>query len=101
MEKVKDYFDLTGQVAVITGCSTGLGVQMAEALATQGCNIVALSRRQSKVDEVAARIREVYGVETMGVACDITDTYAIVLAASWAASTSSSTTPAPAAWAWP
>jgi len=80
MEKVKDYFDLTGQVAVITGCSTGLGVQMAEALATQGCNIVALSRRQSKVDEVAARIREVYGVETMGVACDITDTYAIVLA---------------------
>ncbi len=29
-------FDLTGRVAVITGCSTGLGVQMAKALANQG-----------------------------------------------------------------
>ena len=32
-------FDLTGRVAVITGCSTGLGVQMAKALANQGCDI--------------------------------------------------------------
>ena len=30
---MKSYFDLTGQVAVVTGCSTGLGVQMAHALA--------------------------------------------------------------------
>ena len=28
---MKNYFDLTGQVAIITGCSTGLGVQMAAA----------------------------------------------------------------------
>ena len=34
---MKSYFDLTGQVAVVTGCSTGLGVQMAHALANQGC----------------------------------------------------------------
>ena len=48
---MKNYFDLTDQVAVITGCSTGLGVQMAEALANQGCNIVCLARRKEKVDE--------------------------------------------------
>ena len=30
---MKNYFDLTGRVALITGCSTGLGVQMAKALA--------------------------------------------------------------------
>ena len=30
-----NYFDLTGQVAIVTGCSTGLGVQMAHALANQ------------------------------------------------------------------
>ena len=77
MDAIKNYFDLSGQVAVVTGCSGGLGVQMAEALATQGCNIVALARRQSKVDEVAAMIAEKHGVETMGVACDITDTYLI------------------------
>ena len=40
-------FDFTGRVAVITGCSTGLGVQMAKALANQGCDIVAIARRQN------------------------------------------------------
>ena len=69
----KNYFDLTGRVAVVTGCSTGLGVQMANALANQGANIVALARRQNMIDEVAAKLKETYGVEAIGVACDITD----------------------------
>jgi len=71
---MKNYFDLKGQVAVVTGCSTGLGVQMAKALASQGANIVALARRQNLIDEVAAEITKEYGVEAIGVACDITDT---------------------------
>ena len=70
----KNYFDLTGQVAIVTGCSTGLGVQMAEALANQGCNIVCLARRKEKVDANAAMIREKYGVKAIGVVCDVTDT---------------------------
>ena len=71
---MKNYFDLTGRVAVVTGCSTGLGVQMAKALANQGCSIVAVARRQNLIDEVAAQIKEEYGVETLAVRCDITDT---------------------------
>ena len=71
---MKNYFDLTGQVAIITGCSTGLGVQMAQALANQGANIVCLARRQNKVDENAAMLKEKYGVEAIGISCDITDT---------------------------
>lgn len=71
---MKNYFDLTGQVAVVTGCSTGLGVQMAKALANQGANIVALARRQNLVEEVAKEIEETYGVKAIGVSCDITDT---------------------------
>ena len=71
---MKNYFDLKGQVAVVTGCSTGLGVQMAKALASQGANIVALARRQNLIDEVAAEITKEFGVEAIGVACDITDT---------------------------
>lgn len=71
---VKNYFDLTGQVAVVTGCSTGLGVQMAKAFANQGAKIVALARRQNLIDEVAKEISETYGVEAIGVSCDITDT---------------------------
>ncbi|MBQ3900000.1 MAG: SDR family oxidoreductase [Lachnospiraceae bacterium] len=71
---MNNYFDLTGRVAVVTGCSTGLGVQMAKALASQGANIVALARRQNLIDEVAADIEKTYGVKAIGVACDITDT---------------------------
>lgn len=71
---MKNYFDLTGQVAVVTGCSTGLGVQMAKALANQGAKVVAIARRQNLIEEVAKEINEQYGVETMAVRCDITDT---------------------------
>ncbi|MBR6959317.1 MAG: SDR family oxidoreductase [Clostridiales bacterium] len=71
---MKNYFDLKGQVAIVTGCSTGLGVQMAKALANQGCNIVAVARRKNLIDEVSADISSTYGVEAVGIACDITDT---------------------------
>ncbi len=70
----KNYFDLSGQVAVVTGASTGLGVQMANALASQGANIVCLARRKELVDQNAAEIKKTYGVDAIGVACDITDT---------------------------
>lgn len=71
---MKDYFDLKGQVAIVTGCSTGLGVQMAKALASQGCSIVAVARRKNLTDEVAADITRTFGVETLSMKCDITST---------------------------
>lgn len=70
----KNYFDLTNQVVLVTGCSTGLGVQMAKALANQGAKVVALARRKEKVEEVAQEIAKEYGVETLAIQCDITDT---------------------------
>ena len=71
---MSNLFDLKGRVAIVTGCSTGLGVQMAKALAGQGANIVALARRKNLVDEVAAAITKKFGVEAIGVKCDITNT---------------------------
>ncbi|MCR5740935.1 MAG: SDR family oxidoreductase [Gammaproteobacteria bacterium] len=70
----KKYFDLTGNVAVVTGCSGGLGVQMAKALASQGAKIVAVARRENLIQEVAKQISEEFGVETLAVKCDITST---------------------------
>ncbi len=70
----RNYFDLKGQVAIVTGASGGLGVQMAKALASQGANIVVMARRQQQIDEVAAEIAEEFGVETLAIRCDITDT---------------------------
>ena len=71
---MKNYFDLSGQVAVVTGCSTGLGVQMARALANQGAKIVAVARRKELIEKVAEEISTDFGVESLAVQCDITDT---------------------------
>ncbi|MCD7905200.1 MAG: SDR family oxidoreductase [Clostridiales bacterium] len=71
---MRNYFDLTGQTAVVTGASTGLGVQMAEAFASQGANIVLLARRQTLLDKNAEEIERKFGVKCLAYACDITDT---------------------------
>ncbi len=70
----KNYFDLTGHTAIVTGASGGLGVQMAKALANQGCNIICMARRKDKIDEVAAEIEKEFGVKAAGIQCDITNT---------------------------
>ena len=71
---MQNYFDFKGQVAIVTGCSGGLGVQMANALASQGCNIVPIARRMEKLEEVASELRSKYGVEALPIKCDITST---------------------------
>ena len=69
-----EYFDLSGQVAVVTGASAGLGVQMANALASKGANLVLLARRQNLLDQNAAEISQKHGVKVLPLVCDITDT---------------------------
>ena len=59
---MKNYFDLTGQVAVVTGASTGLGLQMAKAFANQGANVVLLARRMNLLEENARNIKEEFGL---------------------------------------
>lgn len=68
------YFDFTGQVAVVTGASTGLGLQMAKALASQGANLVLLARRQNLLEENAVTISKEFNVEVLPLVCDITVT---------------------------
>jgi len=60
-------FDLTGQVALITGASRGIGLAIAEALAAAGARVVLASRKQEAVDAAAARIRAAGG-EALAVA---------------------------------
>lgn len=71
---MSNVFDLKGNVAIVTGASTGLGVQMAYALARQGATVVCVARRQNLIDEVAAAITKETGAETLALRCDITDT---------------------------
>lgn len=46
----KNYFDLDGKVALITGASSGLGVQFAKALGNQGAKLALVARRKEKLE---------------------------------------------------
>lgn len=66
-------FDLTGRVAVVTGASSGLGVQFAKALAEQGADLVIIARRKEKLETVAEEIRKT-GRKCLAVQADVTKT---------------------------
>src|SRR5438270_4618842 len=71
-KSVKQLFDLTGRVAIITGGSIGLGRQMAEALAEMGANLVLCARKKERCEE-AAHDLEKLGVRALAMACDVKD----------------------------
>lgn len=50
-------FDFTGQKALVTGASSGLGVQFALALAEAGADVAVAARREDKLQEVARQIQ--------------------------------------------
>lgn len=66
-------FDLTGKTAVVTGASSGLGVQFAKALARQGADVALLARRVNRLEEVKAEIEKL-GVRCITVPCDVAET---------------------------
>lgn len=67
-------FDYKGQVVMITGASSGLGVQMAEGFANQGADLAILARREERLEEIAKDIKDKYGVKVLPVKCDVTST---------------------------
>ncbi|MGC2695330.1 MAG: SDR family oxidoreductase [Candidatus Angelobacter sp.] len=69
---VKQLFDLSGRVAIITGGSIGLGRQMAEALAEMGANLALCARKKERCEE-AAHEMEKLGVRVLALACDVKD----------------------------
>jgi 3-oxoacyl-[acyl-carrier protein] reductase len=62
--------DLSGQVAIVTGASQGLGRSCAEALAASGATVALVARSADKLDEVAAGIRAAGGTAEV-FPCDV------------------------------
>lgn len=65
-------FDLTGQVALITGSSRGIGKAVAVALAAAGAKVVVTSRKREACEEVVQTIAAAGGT-ALAVACNVSD----------------------------
>lgn len=63
-------FNLTGQVALITGSTQGLGEATARVLAEHGAHVIISSRKQDACENVAAQFRA-DGLSAEGFACNI------------------------------
>ena len=67
---VKKLFDLSGRVAIVTGGSRGLGLQMAEALGEMGAKVALTARKQDELDGAVAHLKK-QGVDAAAWACDL------------------------------
>jgi NAD(P)-dependent dehydrogenase (short-subunit alcohol dehydrogenase family) len=69
-------FDLSGQVALVTGASRGLGQYFARALARAGADLILTSRRRGSVEEFAAEVRAL-GRRAVDLELDVRDAASI------------------------
>ena len=72
-------FDLSGEVALVTGASSGLGARFAKVLAANGAKVVCVARRRERLDDLVAEIISAGG-QALAVAADVTDRAAMALA---------------------
>jgi gluconate 5-dehydrogenase len=67
---VKQLFDLTGKVAIVTGGSRGLGLEIAEGLAEAGAAVAITGRRRQWLDPAEEQLRG-RGVEVLAIEGDV------------------------------
>lgn len=72
-------FDLTGEVAMVTGASSGIGWRFAQVLAGQGAKVVLAARRTERLEDLKKQI-EADGGDAHCVALDVEDRDAIAAA---------------------
>jgi len=69
---VQQLFDLTGQVALVTGGSRGLGLQMAHALGEAGAKVMLSSRKAADLEQAVAELQDA-GIDARWIAADCGD----------------------------
>ncbi|TFV91689.1 SDR family oxidoreductase [Blastococcus sp. CT_GayMR20] len=68
---------LAGQVALVTGASTGIGRHLVDGLAARGVAVAGLARNEERLSAAMAEVAEASGVRTLAVAADVTDRAAV------------------------
>jgi short-subunit dehydrogenase len=63
--------ELTGQRALVTGASGGIGAEIARALARRGAALVLCARREAELEQLAVELRTVHGVTAEVIVADL------------------------------
>lgn len=75
LEQAKEIFDVSGEVVLVTGASSGLGRRFARVLGMNGAKVALAGRRKDQLEEVA---RELEGdARTVILSFDVTDRQAV------------------------
>jgi gluconate 5-dehydrogenase len=72
IQELKNLFDLTGKVAIVTGGSGGAGKATSIGLALYGADVVVTARTLSTLEETAAEV-EKQGRKALPISCDVAD----------------------------
>lgn len=72
MKSNQELFDLSGQVAIVTGGAYGLGYQLAHTLGEAGANLVIAARKVDKCKESAAKLEKELGIRALPARLDLT-----------------------------
>ncbi|KAL6249416.1 hypothetical protein RBB50_003269 [Rhinocladiella similis] len=74
---VLDLFSLKGKVAVVTGGSRGIGLEIVKAYAEAGASIASIYRSSSTADKIAADLSSKHGATVRAYQCDVSDEAAV------------------------
>jgi NAD(P)-dependent dehydrogenase (short-subunit alcohol dehydrogenase family) len=72
MDSIESLFSLRGHRGLVTGASSGLGVECAKALALAGADVALVARRKDRVTRIADELARAHGVKTIGIGADVT-----------------------------
>ena len=65
--------NIKNKTALVTGASSGLGVDFAEILASKGCNVVLVARRKDRLEELKKRLEDTYKIKAYSIPMDLSE----------------------------
>jgi NAD(P)-dependent dehydrogenase (short-subunit alcohol dehydrogenase family) len=71
MDSLQALFGLRGHLGLVTGASSGLGVECAHALALAGADVALVARRGDRCEKLADDLAKKYRIRAVGIAADV------------------------------